>query len=275
MTDLGELLQTTARRAADYRKRAADVAVFSDIDVTAMRAALGDLPEGPTDAAVVGRELADIGEPAAVASTGPRYFGFVIGGALDAATAADVLTTAWDQNAYNSVTSPAAAVVEDVTGGWLKDVLGLPPTASVGFATGAQGANTVALAAARHHVLAQAGWDVGEDGLTGGPRVRIVATGERHATIDRSLRLLGLGAGSLEPVATNAQGAIDVGDLARVLAAAPSGPAIVCLQAGSVNSGAFDDFTASVSVAHEHSAWVHVDGAFGLWAAASPAHRHL
>src|SRR3954451_18542776 len=136
MTDLGELLQTTARRAADYRKRASDMTVFPGIDVPAMRGALGALPDGPTAAAVVVRELAEIVEPATVASAGPRYFGFVIGSALDAATAADVLTTAWDQNAYNSVTSPAAAVVEYVTGGWLKDVLGLPPTASVGFATG-------------------------------------------------------------------------------------------------------------------------------------------
>src|SRR4051794_2903581 len=158
MTDLGELLQTTARRAADYRKRAADVAVFPDIDVPAMRAALGDLPEGPTDAAVVVRELADIVEPAAVASTGPRYFGFVIGGALDAATAADVLTTAWDQNGYNSTTSPAAAVVEDVTGGWLEEGLGLPPPASGGVAAGGPGAHTGGLRGARPHVLGPGGW---------------------------------------------------------------------------------------------------------------------
>ena len=132
----------------------------------------------------------------------------------------------------------------------------------------------MALAAARHQVLAQAGWDVEQHGLLGGPPVRVVANGERHATIDRSLRLLGLGAGALEPVATDSQGAIDVDDLAHVLPGRPV-PTIVCLQAGNVNSGAFDDFTAATAVAHDHGAWVHVDGAFGLWAAANPATRHL
>jgi glutamate/tyrosine decarboxylase-like PLP-dependent enzyme len=220
-------------------------------------------------------QLADIVEPGLVATTGPRYFGFVVGGALDAATAADVLTTGWDQPAFNAVTSPAAALVEDVTGGWLKDLLGLPAAASFGFVTGGQAANTVALAAARHQVLAGVGWDVEQRGLLGGPPIRVVANGERHATIDRTLRLLGLGAGVVEAVATDDQGAIDVADLGRVLAEGPAGPTIVCLQAGNVNSGAFDDFAAATSVAHEHGAWVHVDGAFGLWAAASPTTRHL
>ena len=160
------------------------------------------------------------------------------------ATAADILTSGWDQPAFNAVTSPAAAVVEDITGGWLKDLLGLPAGASFGFVTGGQGANTVALAAARHQVLAQAGWDVEQHGLLGGPRVRVVANGERHATIDRALRLLGLGTGSLEPVTTDSQGAIDVADLEHVLEKAHD-PTIVCLQAGNVNSGAFDDFTAA------------------------------
>jgi glutamate/tyrosine decarboxylase-like PLP-dependent enzyme len=240
-----------------------------------MRKALGPLPDHPTPARAVVDQLADIVEPGLVATTGPRYFGFVVGGALDAATAADVLTTGWDQPAFNAVTSPAAALVEDVTGGWLKDVLGLPAAASFGFVTGGQAANTVALAAARHQVLAGVGWDVEQRGLLGGPPIRVVANGERHATIDRTLRLLGLGAGVVEAVATDDQGAIDVADLSRVLAEGPAGPTIVCLQAGNVNSGAFDDFAAATSVAHEHGAWVHVDGAFGLWAAASPTTRHL
>jgi glutamate/tyrosine decarboxylase-like PLP-dependent enzyme len=166
-------------------------------------------------------------------------------------------------------------VVEDVTGGWLKELLGLPAGASFGFVTGAQAANTVSLAAARHYVLAEAGWDVEQHGLSGGPPVRVVANGERHATIDRALRLLGLGTGVLEPVATDAQGAIDVADLARVLARRPAGPTIVCLQAGNVNSGAFDDLAAATEAAREHGAWVHIDGAFGLWAAANPGTRHL
>ena len=274
--DMRSLLQHAAARAADYREAAAARPVFpSGVDLGALRAALGALPQGPTPAMMVVDELADLVEPALVATTGPRYFGFVVGGALDAATAADVLTTAWDQPAFNAVTSPAAAVVEEVAGGWLKDLFGLPSAASFGLVTGGQGANTVALAAARHHVLAAAGWDVEQRGLAGGPRVRVVANGERHATIDRALRLLGLGAGVIEPVATDDQGAIDVADLRRVLAGGPGGATIVCLQAGNVNSGAIDDLAGATAAARERGAWVHVDGAFGLWAAASPATRRL
>jgi glutamate/tyrosine decarboxylase-like PLP-dependent enzyme len=276
MSDLRELLAYAAGRAADYRQRAADVPVYpGGADLDKVRAALGALRDEPAPAAEVVRELADAVEPALVASAGPRYFGFVIGGALDAATAADVLATGWDQNAASTMTSPGAAVAEEVAGEWLKDLLGLPAGASAGFVTGGQGANTVGLAAARHHVLAGAGWDVEERGLAGGPAVRVVASAERHVTIDRSLRLLGLGAGVVEPVPAGPQGAIDVAGLAQVLARGPAGPVIVCLQAGNVNTGAMDDLAAATAVAREHGAWVHVDGAFGLWAAASPALRHL
>jgi glutamate/tyrosine decarboxylase-like PLP-dependent enzyme len=194
---------------------------------------------------------------------------------LDAATAADFLTVGWDQPAFNGVTSPGAAVVEDVAGTWLKELLGLPAGASFGFVTGGQAANTVALAAARHHVLQAAGWDVEQRGRRGTPAIRVFANGERHATIDRSLRLLGLGVDALEPVATGAQGAIDVSELRAALAARPAGPTVVCLQAGNVNSGACDNLVAATAVAHQHGAWVHVDGAFGLWAGANPATRHL
>ena len=271
MASLRDLFVRTAGRAADYRRAAADGPVFpAGVDVDAVRAALGELADGPVPATVAVEELADALEPALVATTGPRYFGFVVGGALDAASAADILTTGWDQPAFNAVTSPAAAMVEDVAGTWLKELLGLPAQASFGFATGGQAANTVCLAAARHQVLAEAGWDVEHAGLVGAPPVRVVATSERHATIDRALRLLGLGAGVLEPVVTDSQGAIDVSELARVLAAGPAGPTIVCLQAGNVNSGAFDDLKTGTATAHEHGAWVHIDGAFGLWAAASP-----
>ena len=275
MSNLRELLISTAQRVAQYREQVSDQPVFPTVDLGALRAALGPMRDGPTATDVVISELANIVEPALVASTGSRYFGFVIGGALDAATAADVLTTGWDQNAFNTITSPGAAVVEDVAGTWLKELLGLPSSASFGFVTGGQGANTVALAAARHHVLANAGWDVERDGLVGGPRVRVVATGERHATIDMALRLLGFGAGMLEPVATDTQGAIVVADLARVLESGSAGPTIVCLQAGNVNTGAFDDLASAIAVTREHDAWVHVDGAFGLWAAANPATSHL
>ncbi len=271
MASLRDLFVRAAGRAADYRHAVADGPVFpAGVDIDAVRAALGELADEPVPATVAVEELADVLEPALVATTGPRYFGFVVGGALDAASAADILTTGWDQPAFNAVTSPGAAIVEDVAGTWLKELLGLPAGASFGFVTGGQAANTVCLAAARHQVLAEAGWDFEQAGLIGAPRVRVVATSERHATIDRALRLLGLGAGMLEPVVTDSQGAIDVGELARVLAAGPAGPTIVCLQAGNVNSGAFDDLKAGTATAHEHGAWVHIDGAFGLWAAASP-----
>ena len=276
MAELRTLLTDVAARAADYRAGVPDAVVFPRPGAAdAVRAALGGLRDEGAEPSAVLAELAGAVEPGLVATTGPRYFGFVVGGALDAATAADVLAVAWDQPAFNAATSPAAAVVEEVAGGWLTELLGLPPTASVGFVTGAQGANTVGLAAARHRVLADVGWDVERDGLGGAPAVRVLATGERHATIDRSLRLLGLGAAALCAVDTDGQGRIDVAALGTALAAGPVGPVIVCLQAGNVNTGACDDLAAAVDVAHRHGAWVHVDGAFGLWAAAAPTTRHL
>lgn len=272
--ELRDLLIATAARAADYREQAAEARVFPDTSPETVRNALGALPEGPAPAAEVIDQLTKAVEPALVASAGPRYFGFITGGALDAATAADFLTAGWDQNAFNATSSPAAAAVEDVAATWLKDLLGLPATASSGFVTGGQAANTVCLAAARHHVLAQAGWDVERDGLHGAPRVRVIVNADRHATIDRALRLLGLGAGSAVPVPTDPQGRTDIRELAHTLSEVDS-PRIVCLQAGDVNTGAFDDFAAAVEVAHSRGAWVHVDGAVGLWAAASPRLRHL
>jgi glutamate/tyrosine decarboxylase-like PLP-dependent enzyme len=274
--DLGPLLARTASYMGDYRRTVADLPVFPAVELDDVRAAIGGpLPDVPTPAAqVIDRLIAGVG-PAVVGTTGPRYFGFVVGGALDAPTAAELVVAAWDQPAYNHLSSPSSAVVEEVAGGWLSELLGLPAGVSVGFVTGAQAANTVCLAAARHRVLARAGWDVERDGLTGAPPIRVVANGERHATIDRSLRLLGLGSGVLEPVATDANGAIGIEALAGVLAHGPAGPMIVCLQAGNVNTGACDDLSATVALVHEHGGWAHVDGAFGLWAAASPTTRHL
>jgi glutamate/tyrosine decarboxylase-like PLP-dependent enzyme len=276
MPNLRELLYRTADHIGDFREGAAERAVGPTATVEDLRAALGGfLPDRGVDAGTVIDQLVAAADQGIVANVGPRYFGFVIGGSLDAATCADLLTTGWDQTAFNLVTSPAAAVVEEVAGDWLKDILGIPGHASFGFVTGAQGANTVGIAAGRHRVLASAGWDVERRGLIGGPRIRVVANEERHATIDRSLRLLGLGADALEPVPTDANGAIVPDELARVLDDGPEAPTIVCLQAGNVNSGACDDLAASCEVARRRGAWVHVDGAFGLWAAASRATRHL
>jgi glutamate/tyrosine decarboxylase-like PLP-dependent enzyme len=209
-----------------------------------------------------------------VATAGPRYFGFVVGGSLPAALAADWLAAAWDQNAGLFVLGPAAATVEDVAAGWLTELLGLPATASCGFVTGGLGANFGGLAAARNHVLARAGWDVERDGLLGAPPVEVVVGAERHVTIDVALRYLGLGSGRLRVVPADDQGRMDPAALGEVLAAV-EGPTIVCAQAGNVNTGAFDPLAAICAAGHDHGAWVHVDGAFGLWAGASPALRHL
>ncbi len=276
MSELRELLVRTANDIADYREGAARGRVFPDLDPAKLRAAFGGpLPTGPTPPAKVIDELVAAAAPGLVATTGPRYFGFVIGGALDSATAADLLATGWDQPAYNAVSAPAAAVAEEAAGAWLKQLLGLPATASFGFVTGAQAANTVGLAAARHHVLSAAGHEVERDGLIGAPRVRVIASIERHATVDRSLRLLGFGSAVVEEVAADSNGAIDAGRLREALSAALAGPTIVVLQSGNVNTGACDDLAAATATAREHGAWVHVDGAFGLWAAASRSTRHL
>ncbi|MGH2655232.1 MAG: pyridoxal phosphate-dependent decarboxylase family protein [Actinomycetota bacterium] len=276
MSDLGELLRRTAKHVADYREGASDLPVAPSLDLARLRAALGgQLREEGTDAHAVIDELAAAVEPALMNTTGPRYFGYVIGGALDAASCADMLATGWDQVAFNATTSPAAAVVEEVAGDWLKEAFGLPAHASFGLVTGGQAANTVGLAAARHRVLARAGWNVEERGLNGAPQVRVVASEERHATVDRSLRLLGIGASAVEPVATDPNGAIDPADLARVLEAGPDAPTIVCVQAGNVNTGACDNLVAACDAATRRDAWVHVDGAFGLWAAVSPSVKHL
>ncbi len=276
MDDLAALLGRAAAVAAAYRVGLPDRPVRAAEPVDAVRAAFaGPLPRTPSPAGEVVEALIQAAECGLMASAGPRFFGFVIGGALPAATAAEVLAVGWDQNALNAVLSPAAAAAEEAAGRWLTGLLGLPAGAAVGFVTGCQAANTAGLAAGRHDVLARAGWDVERDGLLGAPRVRVVAGVERHATIDRSLRLLGLGTAAVEEVAADANGAIDVADLRRVLANGAPGPVIVCLQVGNVNTGACDDLRAAVPPAREHGAWVHVDGAFGLWAAASPARARL
>lgn len=218
--------------------------------------------------------LISAARPGLMGSAGPRYFGFVVGGSLDAALAADWLTTGWDQVAFNDSTSPAAIAFEDVAGSWLKDLLGIPASASVGFVTGGQAANTVGLATGRWHVLREAGWDVGLQGLFDAPRIRVVVGEERHATIDRSLRLLGMGENSLTVVAACPDGSVDVAALRKLLSG-PSSPTIVCAQAGNVNTGAFDDLRAMAELTRASNAWLHVDGAFGLWAGASPLTRHL
>ncbi|MGH3346333.1 MAG: pyridoxal phosphate-dependent decarboxylase family protein [Nocardioides sp.] len=232
-----------------------------------------DLPEGPTDPAAVVDLLADATGPGLTAMPSGRFFGFVIGGTHPAALAADWLVSAWDQNAGLRTVMPAATAVDDVAEGWVVDLLGLPAGSAVGFVTGGTMANFTGLAAGRDAVLSRAGWDVAERGLVGSPGVRVIVGEERHDSVDLVLRYLGLGAP--EPVSADDQGRIDVTDLRRALEAGDDRPTIVALQAGNVHSGAFDPFAEAIAVAHEHDAWVHVDGAFGLFAAGSPRHRYL
>src|SRR3954469_3267155 len=261
-----DLLARTAELAADHleslgERHAGPIAGFDEL-----RAALaGPLPESGAPAADVVDALARGASRGLVASPGPRYFGFVTGGALPAALAADWLTSAWDQNSFSAVSSPAASVVEEIACGWLLDVLRLPSECSVGLTTGAQMANVTGLAAARHSLLARAGWDVEERGLSGAPPLRVFAGEEAHVTLWRALRLLGIGRAQVELVPAADQGAM------RADALHLDGPAIVCAQAGNVNSGAIDPLAEIAAAAREHGAWVHVDGSFGLWAAASPA----
>jgi len=232
------------------------------------------LPESPMDPVEVIESLARDVDAGLTQMTGGRYFGFVIGGALPAALAADWLTSAWDQNAGLAVPTPGAAVVEEVAGGWLKELLGIPPHASFALVTGCQMAHATALAAARTHLLTRAGHDVERDGLSGAPPIRVVAGAKRHGTLDRALRFLGLGTVCVRPVAVDAQGRMRVDEL-RAELARESGLTIVCSQLGEVNTGSCDDIDAIADAAIDAGAWHHIDGAFGLWAAAAPSLRHL
>ncbi len=240
-----------------------------------LRAALDSaLPEEPGEPLEVIEELARAADRGVVGMTSGRYFGFVIGGSLPVALAADWLASTWDQNAGLYVCGPSAAVVEEVVGVWLKDLLRIPGDASFALVTGCQMAHTTCLAAARHEVLKRAGWDVEREGLTGAPPIRVLAGARRHATIDRSLRLLGLGLSSVVEIAADGQGRMRVDELRAALGES-TGATIVCAQVGEVNTGSVDPVEDIATLAADAGAWLHVDGAFGLWAAASPELRHL
>jgi glutamate/tyrosine decarboxylase-like PLP-dependent enzyme len=272
--DTRSVLHEVADYAADWLEDLPHRPVGPDGTPAEMQvsAALGDAPlaVGEVIAGLV-REAA----PGLTAMGSPRFFGFVIGGAHPAGIAADWLASAWDQNAGLAGPTPAVAAFEEVAGRWLADLLGLPATASFALVTGCQMAHVTALAAARHRVLAGAGHDVERDGLAGAPRIRVLAGEERHVTVDRALRLLGLGTRSVEPVAVDGRGAMRADALAAALASGDGRPTIVVAQVGNVNTGAIDPMEAVCAAAQTAGAWVHVDGAFGLWAAASPARRHL
>ena len=269
------LLDRARRHAGDFLRSMPDRHVGAratrDELLAALRVPLTDAGE---EHVAVLDAIAAQGERGAVACPGPRYFGFVIGGALPVALAADWLTSTWDQNPGIYATSPVVSVIEEVAREWLLDLFDLPRQSSVGFVTGCQMANFTSLAAARHGVLRRAGWDVEEEGLHGAPRVNLVTSAESHVTIDVSMRYLGFGTRALLRVETDAEGRMRADRLRRLLENL-SGPTIVCAQAGNVNTGAIDPLREIAEIAHEHGAWLHVDGAFGLWARTSGMLRPL
>jgi glutamate/tyrosine decarboxylase-like PLP-dependent enzyme len=261
--------------ARAYIASRANRPVFPSASLDDLRSALGGpLPDDPIEPAVVIDALARAADPGLVTTTGPRYFGFVTGGALPAAAAAEWLVTAWDQNAGLNVMSPAAAVVEEVAARWLLELLGLPRTAGVGFVSGCGMANATALAAARHELLRRRGWDVEARGLNGSPPIHLFVGDEVHVSVLAALRLIGFGAEQPVRIPADDQGRIIPRALAEALAGA-DGPVIVCAQSGNVNTGAFDPLDEIAPIVRRCGGWLHVDGAFGLWAAASDRLRHL
>jgi glutamate/tyrosine decarboxylase-like PLP-dependent enzyme len=266
-----DLLFDAAERAARYLAGldAREVAA-SEAAIARLHELCGPLPEASSEPAEVVRLHDEIGSPATQATAGPRYFGFVTGGTLPAALGASWLATAWDQNAMLAIASPVATQLEAIALSWLREVLRLPPESAGAFVTGATMSTFTCLAAARHAVLARAGWDVEARGLFGAPEITVVVGEEVHATLIKALGLLGMGRERVVRVPTDAQGRMRADAFPSL-----SGPAIVCLQAGNVNTGAYDPAAEIIPQAKAAGAWVHVDGAFGLWAAASPARAHL
>ncbi len=269
--DMKALLEETAARAARYAAAVGEMRVAPRREeVARLEALAGPLPQGPSDPRETLALLDDVGSPATVATTGGRYFGFVIGGALPAAVAANWLTGIWDQNAAFSVMSPVAAKIEEIALAWTIELFGLPKSCGAGFVTGTTMANFSALAAARTALLDRAGWDVEEAGLFGAPPLQVVVGEEVHVSLLKALSLLGLGRSRVIRVAVDAQGRMKAGALPEL-----HERTLVCIQAGNVNTGAFDPAQEICSRAREAGAWVHVDGAFGLWAAASPRYAGL
>jgi len=275
MDDRRRALARAHELAAGFLDTLDDRPVWPRATYEEMLEAFGsELAAGGFDPVDVVEDLARRADPGLAGIAGGRFFGFVIGGELPAALGADWLTSVWDQNAGLNSLAPAAAAAETIAGRWIVDALGLPGGTAVGLVTGGMMANYTCLSAARHAVLARLGWDVNERGLFAAPRIRVAVGRDRHDTVDRAVRYLGLGQDAVREVASDSQGRLEPAALASALEA-EDGPAIVCLQAGEVHTGAFDAFPDAIEIARSHDAWVHVDGAFGLWAAASPQLRHL
>ena len=270
-----DLLKRTCEIANEFLDGVGDRPVARPVDLQALVAKMGgDLPPEGEDSVKTIEQLWKIADPGLVATVGPRYFGFVVGGSLPVAVAADWLTTTWDQNGGLYVLSPAAAAAELVAGGWLIDLFGLPKDSSVGFVSGGTMANFTALAAARHALFRKLEWDVEEQGLIGAPEITVVTNDESHVSIFASLQMLGLGRGRVVKVPADEQGRMRPEELKRLLGDIQT-PVLVCAQAGNVNTGAFDPIPEIARCVRDCSGWLHVDGAFGLWAAASPKYRAL
>ncbi len=250
--------------------------VAATADLSTLRQRLKKLlqNEGIAPEQVIDELVRDV-EGGILGSAGGRFFGWVIGGSLPSALAADWLTSAWDQNAGLYACAPAAGVIEEVAGAWLKEIFGLPAESSFAFVTGTQMAHATCLAAARNALLAGRGWNVEKQGLNGGPSIRVLCSSRRHGTLDRAVRFVGLGEENMVPLAVDDQDRILASSLKDALAENASHAIILALQAGDVNIGAFDHFVNLIPIAKKHGAWVHIDGAFGLWAAASPRYREL
>jgi glutamate/tyrosine decarboxylase-like PLP-dependent enzyme len=273
--DWATLLTDARREALEFLEGLPGREIQPSASLSELRESFGGpLPEGPSDPRAVVAELGKAADRGLLATAGGRFFGFVMGGALPASVGAEWLTAAWDQCPAFLALSPAAAVAEQAAASWLLDLFDLPRHASVGFVTGTQMAHFTGLAAGRNAVLRRAGWDVETDGLVGAPPVSVLAGRERHVTVDRALRFLGLGTARLREVEADEQGRMRPDALAAALRDVAQ-PIVVCAQVGNVNSGALDPVGEICEIAHERSAWVHVDGAFGLWAAASPSLRPL
>lgn len=274
MNQMHDALAAADRLAVEWLDSLPERRVPPSATVAEVTTALGtELPARPRPAAEVIEHLAAAAEPGLTAMPSGRWYGMVIGGTHPAGLAADWLTSAWDQNSALAAATPATVAIELLADRWLLDLLGLPADAGVGMVTGATMSNWTCLVTARDAVLREAGWDVASQGLAGSPGLRVLVGGERHDSIDSALRFAGLG--RPESVVADEQGRIDVGALEAALATGSEVPPVVVLQAGNVHSGAFDDFEAAITIAHAAGAWVHVDGAFGLFAAASPKLRHL
>jgi glutamate/tyrosine decarboxylase-like PLP-dependent enzyme len=269
--NLNALLNDAARRAIKYRESCAERAVAPSAEaLAAIGRFVESLPDqGSSDAEVLAM-LDDLGSPATMAIAGPRFFGFVMGGSVPVTIATNWLTTAWDQNAVMHSVTPAASTLEQVALDWMIELLGLPENTGAGFVTGATVSNFTCLAAARHRVYAEIGWDVEANGLIGAPPVTVIVGDEAHPTLIKSLGLLGLGRERVVRVPVDDQGRLIASALPQI-----SGPAIVCTQAGNINTGAFDPVGDICDAVKPSRAWVHVDGAFGLWAAVSTTHRYL